>query len=286
MSIEIQLNKVNYYPGEKIQGELLVDVPKPIRARKVQLTFIGKEHTKVVRGSGKNRRVYVEDCIIVEKVVDVWTASQNGRLGPCNETFPFEFQLPVHALPSMVVRFNDAHKITYEIKAKIDRPLAFDPNVKIDIQVLPLPIEQYSARVLVESFQEPKGRYRFEVNLAKNVFIPGESVSGRVTFKKDPSMKARAVECAVVYTESATAEGHTDAYPYVIGTLRWEIDPSGEYYEWPFNIQTHQSSDYSVEGRLIRCFWMVDVKVDLPLKRDQHVQVPFLFLPLRAPVIP
>ncbi len=282
----MQLEKDTYFPGEIIKGRLLLDVPKPVKARRVELAFVGKEHAKVVRGSGKNRHVYIEERVIVATAVDVWVASPGGELGPCNEVFPFEFQIPGQALPSMVVKNNLEDTISYEIKAKIDRPHAFDVNANVAIQVIPIPIETYPAMAVVESFQDPRGRDYIEVSIDKNVFIPGEQVSGRVKFKKDPMMKARAVECAMLFTESATAQDHTDTYPVILGNFREELDPSAEYYEWPFNFQTPQSWDFTLEGILIRRIWMVDVKVDLPLKKDQHVIVPLLFLPLRRPVTP
>lgn len=256
-----------------------------MRARRVELAFVGKEHTKVVRGSGKNRHVYIEERVIVATAVDVWVASPGGYLGPSNEVFPFEFQIPVQALPSTEVKFNTSDTISYEIQAKIDKPHAFDVNATVVIQVIPIPIETYPTRPVVESFQDPKGRDYIEVAVDKNVFIPGECVSGRVKFKKDPMMKARALECAVLFTESATAQNHTDTFPYICGNFRAELDPSMEYFEWPFNFQTPQSWDFTLEGILIRRIWMVDVKVDLPWKKDQHVIVPLLFLPLRAPVV-
>ncbi len=286
LSIDIQLERDTYYPGEKVKGVVSLNVSKPLRAREVVLSFVGREHTRVVRGSGKNRHVYLEDFFIVQEVVSLWAASPNGYLGPSNEMFPFEFQIPVDALPSTIVKSNDADTIAYEVKAKIDRPLAFDPNVTAEIHVdLPV-IESYPTTPLMDTFQDPQGRDRLEVSVAKNVFTPGETVSGIVKFKRTPELKARAVECSLFYTESATAHGHTDNYPYIIGRHRWDLDPSGEYYEFQFNFPTNPSGDFSVEGRIIRCSWIIDVKVDLPLKRDQHVQVPLLFLPLRNPVTP
>ncbi len=262
-----------------------MDVPKPLRARKVQLTFVGKEHTIVVRGSGKHRQVYAEDNVIVQHVVDVWTSTQDGYLGPCNEMFPFEFQLPANALPSFIAKLSQSNKIMYEIKAKIDRPRALDPNVNGIIHVVYPPIDNYPAKAVVETLSARMEKMHLEVSVEKNVFIPGETVTGKVKFTKDPLIKVRAVECALLFVERMTAQGHTDSYPYSVSGLRWEIDPSGEYYEWPFSFPTHPSSDYSIHGKIMQRLWMVDVKVDLPLKRDEHMEVPLIFLPLRKPAI-
>ncbi len=265
---------------------LSVNVPKRIRARKVQLAFVGKEHTRVTRGSGDDEQVYTEDNIIVKDVVDVWTATQGGYLGPCNEIYPFEFQLPEKALLSIVAKNSRENYIAYEIKAKIDRPHTLDNNAESSFPVMYPLINNVPTKAVVKTFHAPTGRMHLEVSVDKNVYIPGETVSGRVKFKKDPSMNARAVECAVLLIESMTAEGVTDSTSYAEGRIHWDIDPSGEYYEWPFSIPTQKGGNYSVPGKLLKRQWVVDVKVDLPLKRDPHVEVPLSFLRLGAPETP
>ncbi len=286
MSLSIQTEKDSFYPGEKVKGVLSVNVPKPMRARKVLLSFEGKEHVLIVVGSGKHRQVFTEDNYIINEKIDVWTPTNGEILGPCNELFPFEFELPPNALPTVKAQGSPINGIAYEIKAKIDRPRALDRRVNCILRVLRPPMERFPTEAIVQTLPEPKGKIQVEVYVEKTAYVPGEQVVGRVRFTQDPLVKVRAVEISLQFIEHYRAQGRTFPFPYISGQLRNEVDPLTEFYEWPFAFTSFGGDFYSVDGKLVTHEWVVDVKVDLPLKRDPHVVVPLLFLPLRTPALP
>src|SRR4030042_484677 len=268
MSVNIQLEKETYNPWEKIKGVLSVHVSKPTRARKIQIAFEGKEHTIIVRGSGDDETTYKENNMIVEQKIDVWDSVNGEYLGPCSELFPFEFQLPNNALPTVTSQNNSRSGITYEIKAKIDRPLALDPKVSRVIQVIHQPIDMYPTKTVTETFVNPSGTMHLEVIIDKNVFKPGDRVTGTAKFKQSPNAKVRARALALKFIESFTAEGKTDTFPTISDQVRFEVNPLGDYKDGPYSLITNSRGPYSIFGKLVRHKWVLDVKVDLPFKRD------------------
>ncbi len=274
--MKIQLEKEFQYAGDKVRGVLLLDHSNRMRARRVRISFAGKEQTKLVKGIERYRRVHQEENWIVQEVIDIWTAADSKYLEPGNQTFPFELQLPEDAPPSVTIRKNRRNNITYEIRAKVDRPFAFDPNANTIITVLPAPISVQDRNPIEDTLQDPNGKLHLEVVLDQKKFALGQSITGKVKFKKDPSIKVRAVEATLTYTESLTARGYTKSAPFQMGSIRWDVDPKAEYYEWPLLLATNEENNYSINGRLIKRFWKIDVKVNRPLKKDYHISIPLL----------
>ncbi len=166
LSLKLQHAKENYYPGETIKGVLSIIVPKPIHARKVQILFEGKEHTRVERfgrigGTDlthakpyePNVRVYEEEEYIVSKTIKVLVAQKEKLFGRYNELFPFEFQLPEGTLPSITTQSENKTGIIYEIKAKIDRPRSIDPKTYCEVKVEQPGYETYPTAP-IERFRE------------------------------------------------------------------------------------------------------------------------------------
>ncbi len=297
MSLNIQLEKDTYYPGEKVKGVLSIIVPKPMRARKVQITFEGKEYTRVERfgriagmdiphakSLEPHVRVYKEEECIVLETINVWVAPKENYLGPCNEQFPFEFHLPEHALPSVITRGENG--ISYEIKAAIDRPRALDPKAYQAVQVFPRAYETYPTEPIKRSREDFEGKMQLIVSVAKDVFVPGERVTGKVVFRQDPSLQVQSVDIGLVCTGSFTAEGVTDTFEDMGEVIHCEINPSVQWYEWPFDIKTLEGAKFSLHGKLIQRSWKVEVRVNLPRKKNKIVDVPLLFVPLRTPATP
>ncbi len=296
LSLNIQLEKESFYPGEKVKGVLSIIVPKPMRARKVQITFEGKEHTHVVRPGTLNfmrRRaferyteVYEEEYVIVVNTINVWEAPKGSLFGPCNERFPFEFQIPERALPSVITSSDNENGISYEIKAKIDRPRSIDSKAYCEVLVLPQAYETYSTDAIERSREDFDGKLLLLVHVDKGVYVPGENVTGKVVFRQEPSLQVQSVDISVVCTGSFTAEGVADAFRDEADAVHCEVDPLQRSYEWPFDLETPKGGRFSLHGQLIKRLWEVEVKVNLPRKKNKSVDVPLSFVPLRTPATP
>ncbi len=280
LSLKFQLEKESYYPGEKVKGVLSVNVPHPIRARKVQITLEGKERVSFERHGRGGPYIHEENNIIVEKSINVWEAPEGGgEFGQSNALFPFEVQIPENAPPSVSMKDPLFNGITYELIAKIDKPLAEDPVAHYEILVLPRDRDSYVIKPVVMSHREFSGKMRVAVHIDKNVYVPGEHVTGKASLRRDSSLSVQDVEISLVYTITHTASGNDDPFRHVVGTIQCEIDPSVESFEWPFDFETPEDARFSVHGKMVKRLWEIEVRVNLIEEDDKILDVPILIVP-------
>ncbi len=123
-----------------------------------------------------NVRVYEEEEYIVSKTINVWVAQKEKLFGPCNEQFPFEFQLPEGALPSITTQSENKTGIIYEIKAKIDRPRSIDPKTYCEVKVEQPGYETYPTAPIERFREDFDGMLKVIAHVDKDVFVPGEHV--------------------------------------------------------------------------------------------------------------
>ncbi len=267
---------------------LSVNLSKALRARKIQITFEGKEHTHTEKervgypdGEFENRYLIIHDeqNILVTESTTVWENPKGGNLGPCNELFPFEFQIPEQTIPSVVTRGKDYALIMYEIVAKIDKPLAIDPAVHSEVLVLPKPHKAYRIEPMDRTREDPEGKMLLNVHADKTIFVPGEHVTGKIVFKKDPSLYAESIVIAVIYTGSVTTEGETQTSRMEADEANYEIDPHAEYFEIPFDLAIPEDARRSVHGNLIKRLWELEVKVNVLSKGIEKINLPLIVVP-------
>ncbi len=82
--ITIDVNKEAYFCGEMIEGTVFVDQAEPYRAKKLQVSFIGSEHTFWDASTDKNRRHFRKDTVLTRvdlTLVDLVDEGYNCRLG-------------------------------------------------------------------------------------------------------------------------------------------------------------------------------------------------------------
>ena len=52
--MKIEIDKINYFPGENIRGKLVLSFNRPVKARSLSISFVAEKN--VVAGSGDNSK--------------------------------------------------------------------------------------------------------------------------------------------------------------------------------------------------------------------------------------
>lgn len=136
--ITLTLEKYNFKPGDMIKGNIKLNLKKPIKARKMEVSFIGtrKEQHRDSRGRTQTRSVKVFD----------FTQPLGSEKEYQNENFDFEIKVPSDIIQQTrtshegeldgnlgkVVALGSAlagkrvYPIEWMIKAQLDVPMKFD----------------------------------------------------------------------------------------------------------------------------------------------------------------
>ncbi|KAL4228239.1 hypothetical protein ACF0H5_013672 [Mactra antiquata] len=126
-----------YFPGQAIQGQVLVELNEDMKMRGVRAQLQGKGHIYWSEGSGDNRRTYSASETYVEtRLILFGQDSSSGNdtvLTAGNHMFPFQFVLPL-GIPGSFEGKSSCY-VRYTLKAIIDRPWKFDPEFKMLISV-------------------------------------------------------------------------------------------------------------------------------------------------------
>ena len=290
--LNIDIEKEEYLPGETVKGTLTVTLDKPVKARKIEITLEGKESSVIKRGSGKAKSTFQSESKIVDNASNSCTIPGTDILEACTATYPFEFLLPESTLPSIGQSLNYSipehlaskgitrtipeelpGSISYAVKAKIDIPRAPDINGQAAMNVLMVPQKDLVARTLGSRLSFAMGKLYAEAYVQNDIFKPGDVINGHVMFRKDPSEKARAVEVSLKFAIASTAQGQNETFEQVCDVISFPIS-SGNNISSDFVLESFADAPYSINGKLLKIFWFVDVKVDIPRKVDQHVRIP------------
>jgi hypothetical protein len=142
--ITLTLEKYDYRPGEKIKGMIKLNLKKPVLARKLEVSFIGKRIDKQssasVAGFASGRKGYSSHTHYT-KVFD-FTIPVDGEKQYQNQEYPFEIKIPDNILstnPTLDGKLGQAatavrmltgasSRIDWIVRTSLDIPKKFDVN--------------------------------------------------------------------------------------------------------------------------------------------------------------
>lgn len=302
MGLKIFLNKEEYFPGEKVQGFVQLDLEKTLKARKFEIQFDGFEHAAVTRGSGKSRHTYIEDHNFAYDVKELWQPASEPCIGPCHEQVPFEFTVPLGALPSLYTPFSYplppeaiskginktiniyayTGTINYQLKAKLDEPFAIDLKDKIFFRVPSVPLKRDQPKSTTQEAGTSSGKTHMLVTVNKDIFSPGDLIQGYLRLQKAIDVKARNLIISLRYIYSYTAQGNTDFFVQDVDRLIFADIQDQDDINTEFRFVIPISGPYTILGKIVKMTWEVDAKLDLPWKKDIHVRVPVIVTPVMS----
>jgi Arrestin (or S-antigen), N-terminal domain len=267
------LDKQSYLPGDKVQGQVQLNLKNPINARSLDLTFQGVEEVGIVQGSGKNAIHYSAETTMADTGVRL---SEQATIPAGTTTFPFAFDIPANALPSYVGKYTS---VTWKLSAKADIPHAHDIAKDLFLLVLN-PSPQTPAPVPVEN---PEAEPKIRIGLSSYHYQPGEIIQGKLAVLNPGNM--RGVRLQLGLNEYAT--GQARVYFMLKTAERTDTRPVGQPLEYlrdnlmaaqeiPFQIQLPAEAPCTYKGGCSSINWFLSVTLNIPDGHDIQHSIPFI----------
>jgi len=225
----LNLEKSQYYNGEKVKGNLTITSNKDIVSRAFKLITKGKEETKITVSepysgssssssySNEQRNVtYTSSNVFFFQ--DLFDFLKNNSLIDMKKVrdgkdivirkgkidVPFEFIIPDNILSS----YNGKNAwIKYSVKATIDKKMRMDVNSSINFEVISSQYDNnsnISRPISVSTFKT--NDLVLKLDLDKSVYNAGDKIRGTINISKlNPDIDIRRIETILIATEKATA---------------------------------------------------------------------------------
>ena len=270
--IGIELPRTSYYTGEVVSGAVLLETDKPVDSRGLSLDVFGRESTVITRQRGKQSVTYRSNADILG-----WRVPLHGPgvTPPGLQRFPFEFQIPVSALPS----YAGAHAtVSYGVNARLDVPWWPDA-------VASQPLYVFFARESVRTFSDPVRFWSGDprqaegpqvyVELDGSRFFARELLGCRITILRLGEHRMRRVYVRLVGGEWARAQNAEETTTTTVSELDIPMAAIkvGEPFTFevpiPADVQSSYKGTYSYYSHLLRIgldlAWATDLVAETPL---------------------
>ncbi|MGY5854553.1 MAG: sporulation protein [Candidatus Thorarchaeota archaeon] len=262
--IQIIIEKETFAPGETIEGHVYVVCDEEFGMNAVNLTLSGKEHTRVVTGSGDNRRVYTASKMHIDETVML---SGPGQIREGDTRFDF-----VLILPDYIPASYDGvcGWIEYEIEVKVEVSWALDPKAQRPIYVIQK-TETISPNRRV-GFLDHEGSTLLHIEVERDVVEIGRDYL--VKLRWSPIRDIRGVRVELIHREFVSPRGHKQTTKNVY--LKQEIEAENIPVEMWFDIllQPHIQLPLPFQTELIRCWYILKITVDIPWRTDKVLKIP------------
>lgn len=312
--LRIHLNRTDFTGGEKVTGELEVDIEKAIPVRGIRIVFHGYEQSYWIAdlsggssaGRGRTKHSEMRDLfneeitlfgdppldtatLIADSFEGLFHSDRYHTLDPGNYRYDFSFTLP-DELPGDYEDSANRSKIRYLVKAYLDIPL------KIDIeQTIPLTIHETYDQGAVQSVSavseitlfEKDSFVKMEASLEKDTFFPGETLDCRLMVENKSGRNINAVVINLKKIESLQAHSASDTRLETIHSAKYVQSgvSSGEpeelnlQFSIPFDLYPSivSSELTKVEYRVVFALeipWQAGL--DIPLAINFDVELPIV----------
>lgn len=265
--ISIHLGRETYAPGERVEGTVTVLCDEMFDSNSVNVRFIGKERSRVVRGSGKHRRVYVEEVELVDQSLEL---QQESTIQEGETRFEFAFELPQDALAS----YTGTHGyINYAIRAKVEVSWAIDPKMEVEIPVItetPL-LQPVSFR---DDLVEDEMRL-LEVEVQRDVVSPGAPI--RLEVRLADEIDFRGLRCEILHEERVSPQGKEERHRTELAEWYTEEFRLPRHVPVEIEMQTNDSWPRAFRSALVTCAYILKVTLDIAWKLDKVIEIPLRF---------
>ncbi|XP_034833555.1 arrestin domain-containing protein 17-like [Maniola hyperantus] len=230
---QLELNSPNgtYYPGQTVQGKLIIqqDKVKIFRGIYVKLKGFCYVHwttrrSKTVNGKKEYRTINhsAHEEYINYKVYLVGGESGERSTGPGKYEYPFQFRLPNNCPAS----FEGQHgHIRYEIKAVVDGALQLDQEEKIAVRVVTpvdLNLDPYCREPIELQMEETyrcccisSGACDVAVNLPVSGYCPGQTIPVELVCNNKGRVEIKNIKLSImkqlIYIATSKAENRINA---------------------------------------------------------------------------
>jgi len=262
--ISLHLEKKTYLPGDRIEGLVTVSTDEYFECNRVVLSIKGQERSRVVRGSGDTRRVYLEKKQHIDERIEL-VGSTGIQAGETN--FPFSFLLPRNIPGSFEGTYG---KIEYKLEAKVEISWATDPKARQEITIgtkQEMPNEQS-----VYTNLDDNGARPLSVQLSSDMIRLGCDYPIKLMVSSEP--KIRSVRIELVYHEFVSPRGHKATKKQTLAKLFFkELELPREMWI-DATISTQGEWLQPFKSELIETYYKLKVTLDIAWRLDKTIWIP------------
>ena len=303
--IEVQNGSKAFYPGEPINGRVILHCQEQKKLRGIYLTLVGRAYVHWSEshstGSGQNRRTHTVHYSAEEPYfnfrVNLWGGETGEQfLQPGNYEWPFSFQLPSVSLPTSYECFYG--NIRYWLEARMDRPWKFDHVTKFAFTIL----ERVDLNLSTEDLTLPRrgegqktlgclccesGPLSLTVSTDRAGYCSGEKILVTARLENNTNKEMRMLKATLVRHVRVFARGRSRTVHDVVAKMQTTsgIAPR-QTFEWnqqPLPIPACPPSSHTC--RIVHTEYVLDVEVVVPtFSFNLHVGIPIVIgtEPLRS----
>ncbi|MCL7413946.1 MAG: hypothetical protein M8353_10095 [ANME-2 cluster archaeon] len=274
MQLEIQLDNNNYLPGNKVSGNLILDVDKATNVRSLNLHVEGKEKTSITVSTGKSSVTYHEENTIIDIKQSFMS---EGIVQPGRYSEDFSFLIPEQALPTYEGR---NAMISYEVKAWIDIPKHIDIKSRKKFMVRSLhkgsggPTEAASQVQTDISYTKRKLEPTISVKLPFDHYNAGETIRASVMHTNPTRRKIRKIGAELFSEEFARAKRNKRTQKLSVRKFSLPLENVYEGLFSVFQIKIPENYNPSFEGLFSHNDVYLKFYLDMRWVRDIFVEVP------------
>lgn len=293
--LEIMLNKETYKPGEKVEGNLFLQLSKRTKVKGINVIIYGNEHTRITRTrynpltKKHETHVYTENVGIIDESESLLSKISFDMYGMGEQakttalmaniyTIPFSFTLPEDATPSY-----DGHhvEVEYSLSAKVSKPWWFDITAEKEILVMPKDPQEIESKSAV--LKEKSGGsilpqalspdISMIVELGKEYFRMGENIEGKVVVTNKSGKEVRNILLDLYANEHAEAEGYTEDTSVMCYSLKLPVhQPKLSYFEQDFNFQIPSDVMPTIKRAHFNIKWYFKIGLDVAKATDLETE--------------
>ncbi|UCH05729.1 MAG: hypothetical protein JSW05_06075 [Candidatus Thorarchaeota archaeon] len=265
--VSIHLGRRSYAPGDIVEGTVIVLTDEMFDCNSVNLRFLGTEKSRVVRGSGKHRRVYEEELTYFDEFLEL---EQESTIPEGETRYEFGIELP----PDTIASYTGIHGyIKYEIEAKVEVSWALDPRVKVEVPVM-VGTQFLEPMTLREKLEEDETRF-LEVEVERDVVRPGESV--KLEVRLTDAIDFRGLRCEILHEEKVSPKGREEEHR--TGLVEWYTEEFRLPKHVPVEIEMKTGDHWprAFQSPLITCSYILKVTLDIAWRFDKVIEIPLRY---------
>ena len=262
--ISLNLKKKKFLPGDRIEGLVTISTDEYFECNRVVLSIKGQERSRVVRGSGDTRRVYLEKKQHIDEQIEL-VGSTGIQAGDTN--FPFSFVLPENIPHSFQGTYG---RIEYKLEAKAEVSWAIDPKTRKKFAVgrkheMPIAHSVYAnlddddARLL--SVQIPSDVIPLGLDYPIKLMVSSEA-------------KMRGVRIELIYHEFVSPKGHKATKKQTLAKLLLDELELPRQMWIDATIHTQGEWLQPFKSELIETYYKLKVTLDIAWRLDKTIWIP------------
>ncbi|HYK92918.1 MAG TPA: hypothetical protein VEY07_02615 [Thermoplasmata archaeon] len=279
------------YPGGTIQGQVILEVDQPARARDLALNLTGRELSQATVSTGKSTERIVDQRVVLEQSYDLrpsLTFQDSDHVAPGSYTAPFSFTLPTSAAPSfstsdyhgqggLLSGRPDGMYVEYELEARLDVPWWVDAVAKTEVPIYS-PRRVLGQLATLQSQPNP-GHASIHVQpTSASPMVPGSPFSMDYQVSNPAGKHLRGLTVSIVrqveyHVRSMSRVAHAPAFSAEV-----QFDGRDAQYTGQLLLQVPNVPQATGpwQGILFRTYWLASAVLDVELGFNVQVQSPLV----------